>query len=364
MLIVRQEHGSISRKPPHKNQILKENNIVLRKLVFVMIAALVLAAPAFAQDQDVVTDGLSFPRGITVDTDGTIWIAEAGSGGETVLMDTDEMTATAGLSGQITTVAPDGTKSVALGNFLSVFNSGEGAGVGLYRVYPHAESLWIVVTDVPMPGLFTTANIIELDKTSLRAKNYIDTRAYEEANNTDGTEEINSNPGDIAWDASGNLYVLDTGANALFTWTPEDGLAPFIVWNDNPVPTSIEFADDGTLWIGFLGTEIAPGAGHIEHWSADGQTLIGTFSGLTAVSDIALGADGSVYATQLITGFGEQGPEPGNVVKVTAEGATPLAEGLWTPFGLAWDAEGNLLVTTGTAFAEPGSGTVVRVPVA
>jgi hypothetical protein len=129
-------------------------------------------------------------------------------------------------------------------------------------------------------------------------------------------------------------------------------------WPDNPVPTSIEVADNGDLYIGFLGAGLAPGAAKIERWS--GGELAETFAGLNAVSDILLDGD-TLYAVELVI-FGEEGPGPGRVVTVTADGATPVAEGLLAPFGIAKGSDGALYVTYGTiAFAPGMTGGVVKI---
>jgi hypothetical protein len=60
--------------------------------------------------------------------------------------------------------------------------------------------------------------------------------------------------------------------------------------------------------------------------------------------------------------FGEQGPGPGRVITVNADGATPVAEGLPTPFGIAKSPDGALYVTIGTIAIAPGmTGGVVRL---
>lgn len=340
----------------------------MRRICLLILGLLVAVVPAVAQEPETLLEGLESPRGVTVDVDGNIWIAEAGSGGDTIILESDEITITLGLTSQITMLAPDGTTTAVVDNIISLFASSEGAGLGAYRIYPTADSLWLVLSDiqppgVTMPGMFLSDTIIQLNRETLRTETLIDLWAAELENNWDGAEEIYSNVTDMAWSADGTLYIVDTGANTVLTWTKEGGLVKFLSWPDDPVPTSIEFAPDGTLYVSFLGQGIAPDAGRIEHWSADGQTLLGTFDGLTAVTDIVLGSDGAVYAAQLFI-FGPQGPGPGNVVKVDANGVTPVAEGLNAPFGLAWDQDGSLLVTTGSALAGPGAGTLIRIPMA
>ena len=92
------------------------------------------------------------------------------------------------------------------------------------------------------------------------------------------------------------MYITDAGGNDLLSWTAEGGLQLVHAWPDNPVPTAVEVAENGDLYIGFLGAGIAPGAGRIEHWS--GGNLVETFGDLNAVSDILLDGE-TLYAVQL-----------------------------------------------------------------
>jgi hypothetical protein len=270
----------------------------------------------------------------------------------------DVGTITGGLTGSVTMVTPDGASMPIM--FFPSGMSPEG-GIGIYRVYPQGESLWLVLSDTMGILPFGPA-IVEVDAQTHRLKNYIDLYTFEAENNPDGTEEINSNPGDIAWSPDGTLFVLDTGANALYTWTEDAGLAVFHAWG-NDVPTAIDFGPDGDLYVGFLGEGLAPGAAKVEHWSADGSELVETFSGYTTITDITVADDGTIYAVQLIQ-FGEQGPMPasGSVVAVDANGGTVVADGLSAPFGIAQGPDGDLYVTTeSAAFGPPAPGSVVRI---
>jgi hypothetical protein len=68
-----------------------------------------------------------------------------------------------------------------------------------------------------------------------------------------------------------------------------------------------------------------------------------------------------LYAVELVL-FTDAGPGPGRVVMVNAEGATPVAEGLIAPFGIAKGPDGALYVTYGTVAFAPGmTGGVVRL---
>jgi hypothetical protein len=339
-----------------------------RKFVFALLLVSLSLLPTLAQEEmptlpgELVLGDLGAPRGLAFDTDGNLLIAVAGTGGETELMmpgPDGESAAHAGLSGRIVSIAPDGSATDLILGLPSYAMPMETLGV--YRIIPNGESLWLLFTGggPANSGAYWQDSVVELDRETLAVKTVINLNDFEASQDPDG-KGYDTNVADIAWDADGTLYIVDAGGNDLLSWTAEAGLQLVHVWTDNPVPTAIEIAENGDLYIGFLGAGLAPGAGKIEHWS--GGELVETFSNLNAVSDILLDGD-TLYAVQL-TVFTDQGPGPGNVVMVTAEGTTAVAEGLPAPFGIAKGADGALYVTFGTIAFEPGmTGGVVRLEI-
>jgi glucose/arabinose dehydrogenase len=342
---------------------------MLRKLLFMfsfIICLLFLtAAPAVLQEGapplpgDVIIADLGAPRGLAFDADGNLLVADAGFGGdvETVMAGPEGPSDVhIGLTGSVFSISPDGNATALLSGFPSY--AFETETLGIYRAIPHGGSIWLVVSGSAEEtfGAYWTDNVVELDATTLATKHIINLHNIE-AEDPDGNG-FNTNVSDIAWAPDGTMYITDAGGNSLLSWTEEDGLQVVTAWPENPVPTAIEVADNGDLYIGFLGEGLAPGAAKVERWS--GGELVETFGGLNAVSDILL-VDDTIYAVELVI-FGEQGPGPGRVVMVDADGATPIAEGLPAPFGIAMGPDGALYITFGTIPLGPGmTGGVLRL---
>lgn len=331
-----------------------------------LLVAIVGLAPAMAQEGmpplpgELVIGDLGAPRGLAFDASGNLLVAVAGTGGEasfTLAGPEGEAPVNAGLSGRIVSIAPDGTASDRIPGLPSYAFPMETGGV--YRIIPHGESLWLLFSGNGSgnTGAYWADSVVEYDAETLVVKTVINLNSFEAAQDPDG-RGYDTNVADIAWGADGTLYIVDAGGNDLLSWTAADGLQLVHAWTDNPVPTSIEVAENGDFYIGFLGAGMAPGAGKIEHWS--GGELAETFSGLNTVTDILLDGE-DLYAVQMML-FTEQGPGPGSVVLVSADGATPVAEGLPTPFGIAKGPDGALVVTFGTISLAPGmTGGVVRL---
>jgi hypothetical protein len=338
------------------------------KATLLVLAVMIAVVPAAAQDApplpgELVLDAVSAPRGVAFDAEGNLLVAVAGTGGEHIIeIPSFEdpavmMQISAGLSGKVVSVAADGTSSDLLSGLPSYATPQETTGI--YRVIPNGDSLWLVQSS-SNPGAFWGSSVVELDAETLMTKNVINMTGYEVANNPDGNE-IDSNVSDIAWTADGTMLITDAGANTLYSWTADAGLAVVQSWSENSVPTSVEVAENGDVYVGFLGEGIAPGAAKIERWS-NGE-LAETFSGLNAVTDILLDGD-TLYAVQLVI-FGEEGPGAGSVVTVTADGATPVAEGLLAPFAIAKGPDGALYVSFGTiAFFPDAPAGVVKIEAA
>lgn len=344
-----------------------------RKPLFAVSAvlALSLAVPAFAQDEmppmempplpegvELVATGLNGPRGLAVAEDGTIFVAEVGAGGAETLM-TPEGEMPFGMSSTVRIIGMDGALLPAVSYLPSAGGTAGASGVAYA-----GEVGWVAVNG-GAPNIPFTAALLKVDTASGRILDYVDLFSYEAANNPDGNE-IDSNPVSVDVAPDGTVYVTDAGANTVYTYTDADGLQVFHTWSENPVPTDVAIAEDGSVFVSFLSPgEMAPGTAMVQQLSADGE-VVSTFGDLTALTGITLGRDGEIYVVSMTTGLGPEGPAPGQVIRVsqTQEPNEIIADGLMLPYGIVTDNDGALLVSTAAAFLPPGTGSVVRIPVA
>jgi sugar lactone lactonase YvrE len=125
------------------------------------------------------------------------------------------------------------------------------------------------------------------------------------------------------------------------------------------VPTGIAVDDEGNAYVGFETTPpYADGASKVVKVTPDG-TVSDHWTGLTAVTDVAIGPDGALYAAEMATGNSTEAPflrpDSGRVVRQDgADGVVEVLTGVAYPSNLGFGSDGALHVTT-PAFA-PNAG--------
>ncbi|MBC8453208.1 MAG: ScyD/ScyE family protein [Chloroflexi bacterium] len=308
-----------------------------------LIAASVACGGESADDDgimvEVVVEGLTSPRGLAYDQDGILLIAETGGG--RVL----KVTADGGVQSLTTTRLPHS------------LSTGPG---GAYRAGPSAISL--------LNGeLFFIVGEF-LGNQSARLYRITDEPGYEPV--TPATDAFSpttnrfSNPYDIvnAPEVDGWI-VSDAGGNSLLAVDLDGNIRDYVVFQsftapDHPVPvemvpTGIARGPDGAVYVGSLTGFPYPReqavVWRVEDLNGDGDAMdegeVEPFvTGLTAVTDITFGADGTLYIAEFSSDTGavleggdfseNAAANPGRVLRWNGSELTVFAGNVVSPTGL------------------------------
>jgi hypothetical protein len=359
--------------------------VVPLAIAAVAVVALALAPAGAAQSTQIVATGLDNPRHLTFSAEGELYVAEAGRGGSincgvehpalgpscfgftgavTQVRDADSearvVTGLPSIAGEAEALGP--SDIVFTGSQKYVLSLGLGGDEALRAAYgPQAGLLGTLVTGK-----------LKQDGYSLLA----DVLAYEAAANPDGTD-IDTNPvgmvrqgdGYVLADAGGNAVVRASHKGTFTTITalppgsalapPFLGLPPGTQIPTDAVPTSVVQGPDGAYYISQLtGFPFEKGDANI--WRVvPGQAATVYASGLTNLTDLAFGPDGSLYAVEIASNGLLAGPI-GALVKITPGGSThtTVLGGLFAPYSVAF-GRGAAYVTTCTVCF--GGGEVLKI---
>ena len=280
-----------------------------------------------------------------------------------------------GAAGRLLRVAPDGTQTELLTGLptASVTVDGTTETVGISSAISDGSGGYLYVvgesTDAGFSALYaapsggTPAIIADLGD-------------YEEANNTDGDvdlagdPELLSNPFDLVRDANGDIFVSDSGANAILRVDgTTNAITPFAIFpnRENPlfaggmgiggptmdqVPTGITIGPDDALYVSTLtGFPFPTGEARVyrlEDGNADGDALDDGestvfFEGLTTATDVVFDSSGDLLVSQFSTNM--LADAPGRISRISGGTATTIVHLLVTPTSLTITEGGRLLVT-------------------
>jgi hypothetical protein len=359
--------------------------------LFALVALLPFAGVSAAQDSDleVVASGLDNPRGLDFGPWGALYVAEAGRGGEGPCIEGEGGTVCAGASGAITKIW-HGKQRRVLEGLPSIANqASEDLEEGSDALGPNDISFSGFRAYFPVglggdPALRDDLGELgplfgQLYKASYHrgVRAVADLAAFEAAESPDG-EELNSNPSSVFAKGS-RQYVVDAGGNDLLKVGPTGRISTVAVFppqrfppDANPpsepefqaVPTAVVRGPDGALYVSQLtGFPFIPGAANIYRVERDGDYEVYA-DGLTNVTDLAFGRDGSLYVVEIATNGILSGDPTGALKRIAPDGSVSedLANGeLVAPYGVTVSRKGRVYVSTHST--EPGAGEVVRVDV-
>lgn len=324
--------------------------LFLFPLALLALGGIIIARSASAQGPGpsagtVLVSGLLQPRGIAFGSDGMIYVAEAGTGGDTPFT-LDGIEFKNGYTGRISKVDPDtGARTTVVDGLPSNAGLELGEAVGpadvafigstLYYLQTHAGDVW-GFPDFET-GIYRVAGNGDL---ALIA----DLGAYNAANPTeaiiDGSQvdiEVGGNP--YAMDVhAGSFYVTDGNHNHLLRVSTGGSITEIAEFPDHPVNTGLDFGSDGYAYVSYLGKgPFFPEDGKVVKVNLSTGVITELASGQPWLTDVEFGPGGKLYATQFnnVPALSDDavGPFKGTLLTVdTSSGAiTPLVTGLSFP---------------------------------
>ncbi len=375
-----------------------------RSLVLVALAAaLPLAATGGAPAQaaagtvTLVAAGLDNPRSVAFGSNGHLYVADAGRGGNECPSQATgpEGQQCAGLTGALVRVA-NGQHEVIVSGFVSVASPGGAGASGLAGLTRQGSGFLGVIglSSQQVPPGFSGAthaalvenlgHLVQLDLGTRRSQLLADPGTTDWNWTTAHKDRApgnfpDANPYAVIVGPDGRTVVVDAASNTVDSvWqgnvTPRRYIPNF--GTGDAVPTCIAIGPDRALYVGTLGAAgNSPGASSV-YRIAPGQPVTAWRTGFTTITGCGFDRSGNFYATELQTsGFnpGPKGDPHGAVVKVSADGRTRTMLGvgsLFYPQSFALAPDGNSIylsnwsILPGTP-SQPGgpTGSVVRLSI-
>ena len=265
--------------------------------------------------------GLLSPRGMKIGPDGMIYVAEAGTGGDTAV-GTGDSQSHSGLTGRISKVDPaTGTRTTVADKLPS--NAGaEGDSVGPADVAFIGSTLYYAQTHggtaFGFPSNPTGVYKVNSDGTTTLVA---DIGAFNIANPVNdvkpGGGQFDIEPGGNPYSMTvrdGVFYVVDGNQNQIMKITTAGAISRLNEFPGHPVTTGITYSGGGPFYVAALGKfPFAAADGKVYQVGALAGSLSTVAGGFSSLTDVEFSPGGNLYALQ----FDEQASDPNSPIPFT-----------------------------------------------
>jgi hypothetical protein len=366
----------------------------------VLLGGSIMAVPAAADAHDrleILADGLNNPRGVATATDGTIYVAEGGTGGDVCFpLEDDEVCM--GATSRVVAIDAQGTVTPVAEGLPSLMG-GEGEYIGASDIVIADDgSLYVSVgfgadsptrdaiagTWAPASMFGTVQRVVDGQLTQVA-----DLAAWETEHDPDagapstqepqGQPSDHSNPNGLLVTSQGDLLAVDAGGNTVLEIDVDSGDIRMVALFDDrlaaappflqlppgteipmqAVPTNLIESADGSILASELTGFPFPAGGANVYALGGSTTPTVVHEGVTNAMDL-VEVDDDLYVVEFAQDGLLAGPV-GALVRVRADGTrvSLLRTELPAPGGIAADA-GGLLHLTINSIGEPGTGALLR----
>jgi plastocyanin len=344
------------------------------------VAPLLAAAQPRPTGVVLVASGLAYPRGVTWDANGQMYVALAGDG--TALTEA---------------VASSGTTGTehAFGLYYAGFNGtvvkiDKACGVPVATGLPSEQQRngWhqgvssLAFLDGVLYATEDGGGVARANPNNPSGVYMIDINGgWAAVASLDAwmpTHPVSKVPGDLDPDGEpyslivdgSSLVLSESNSGQLLRVTPDGTLTRIVDLSDpHRVPTGVVMDKDGNYYVGTLGVTPYPdGSASVFKVTPEGKTQT-LWTGLTMVTDLAIGPDGALYALEMSTGNTAKAPfyqrNTGKIVRQTGPAsAEEVVTGLDLPIAMKFGPDGALYTSFPAVYAEGGAGGVARIDLA